>query len=328
MLKNLDQVRELIKSGKPLMLAGEENLLQQLDTGNWIGGTSPYFMTKEGASLNQERLYVQEFPEYCQFDSVKVYDNDTLPQIPQDAPENGFSLIIIPALSQVHASFAKNAPDYPQLYMKALIGWISGVHLDYLGKQKPVVFNGHKQGKLVNEAVVMHFKLPQNKQANIGIINLFKQGGGDSIQFPKDGFTASDCLINGQSANFADYLKAKTIDTRLPLVADYHGAMINVSFQQVDSAKKQVDFYAPVFSGVEYKIAAPVINYMEEFNQSIENKEDADRIPLFSCNCILNYLYSELEGQRTPGFYGPITFGEIAYQLLNQTMTYLEVRDI
>ena len=48
----------------------------------------------------------------------------------------------------------------------------------------------------------------------------------------------------------------------------------------------------------------------------------------FSCNCILNYLYSELEGKQTGPITGPITFGEVAYQLLNQTMVYLVFHDV
>ena len=47
--------------------------------------------------------------------------------------------------------------------------------------------------------------------------------------------------------------------------------------------------------------------------------------PEFSCNCILNYLYGELEGKVTEGMYGPVTFGEIAYQLLNQTLVYVRI---
>jgi hypothetical protein len=35
-----------------------------------------------------------------------------------------------------------------------------------------------------------------------------------------------------------------------------------------------------------------------------------------------------LEGKTTAGMTGPMTFGEIAYQLLNQTLVYLEVRDV
>ena len=49
---------------------------------------------------------------------------------------------------------------------------------------------------------------------------------------------------------------------------------------------------------------------------------------LFSCNCILNYQYAELEGEKTKGFTGPVTFGEVAYQLLNQTMVYLTIDDV
>jgi len=43
----------------------------------------------------------------------------------------------------------------------------------------------------------------------------------------------------------------------------------------------------------------------------------------FSCNCILNYLYGELEGKHTGQVVGPMTFGEVAYQLLNQTMVQM-----
>ena len=47
----------------------------------------------------------------------------------------------------------------------------------------------------------------------------------------------------------------------------------------------------------------------------------------FTCNCILNYVHSSLEGRRTGDVVGPMTFGEIAYQLLNQTLVYVTVSD-
>ena len=46
----------------------------------------------------------------------------------------------------------------------------------------------------------------------------------------------------------------------------------------------------------------------------------------YSCNCILNYLYGEMEGKSVSGFTGPMTFGEIAYMLLNQTLVRLELQ--
>ncbi len=47
----------------------------------------------------------------------------------------------------------------------------------------------------------------------------------------------------------------------------------------------------------------------------------------FACNCVLNFLYGKLEGAQA-GLPGPFTFGEIAYQLLNQTMVYCDVIDV
>ena len=45
----------------------------------------------------------------------------------------------------------------------------------------------------------------------------------------------------------------------------------------------------------------------------------------FSCNCILNFLFGGLEGQKIGELYGPVTFGEIGYQLLNQTLVVLRI---
>ncbi|MBF9025922.1 hypothetical protein HKCCD6035_10255 [Rhodobacterales bacterium HKCCD6035] len=46
----------------------------------------------------------------------------------------------------------------------------------------------------------------------------------------------------------------------------------------------------------------------------------------YSCNCTLNYLYGEMEDKSVSGFTGPMTFGEIAYMLLNQTLVRLELQ--
>ena len=101
------------------------------------------------------------------------------------------------------------------------------------------------------------------------------------------------------------------------------GAMVNVSFQSVDTEHDKVAFYAPVFPGVEYKVARPVGSYETEFCKHLNGKGPE---PLFTCNCILNYLYAHLEGKKTGSMVGPITFGEIAYMLLNQTLVYLTVQ--
>ncbi|MEL7565826.1 MAG: hypothetical protein AAGU27_13175 [Dehalobacterium sp.] len=71
------------------------------------------------------------------------------------------------------------------------------------------------------------------------------------------------------------------------------------------------------------RFARPVSDYAASFTEHFQGFEDVK--PLFSCNCILNYLYGKLDGKATPPFAGAITFGEVAYQLLNQTLVYAEI---
>jgi hypothetical protein len=324
MLVDLKAASAAIDSGKTLFLAGDESLLARLPKGDWIGGTIPYFMGDEGGVIAKDKIFVSEAPAFATDRRISFYGEAQLPNIPRDAPENGFTVLIIPATSAAHVSYAKNAPNYEGLFMKPIIGWISGVHLDDLGKKSPKVFDGRTGITSSTEAIAMHLSLPKGKMASIGIVNLFKPGQGEDITFEEESFEARDCLVNGAKRNFAEYLVSSKIDSRLPLVADYNGTMVNVSFQSVDADKGVVTFYAPVFKGVRYRIAAPVADYVTEFTAAMPVGE---KNVVFACNCILNFLYSELEGKKTGAIIGPITFGEIAYQLLNQTLTYLEVLD-
>ncbi len=193
-----------------------------------------------------------------------------------------------------------------------------------MGKTTPKVYLGETGETVEDGCVAMHVRLKSGKVADLGIVNVFKQGEEDSKKFNTTGFTVTEAIINGERENFADYLKRIQADTKLPLVAAYMGAMVNISFQSVDMNKKEVTFYAPNFTGIEYKSAAPIEDYVQEFTGHIP---DAIEEVAFSCNCILNYLYSELEGKKTGAFMGPVTFGEVAYQLLNQTLGYLKIQD-
>ena len=142
-----------------------------------------------------------------------------------------------------------------------------------------------------------------------------------TIAFPENALDVSQCRVNGQEVNFAEYIQKKHIDTQMPLVADYNGVYINTSIKAV--ADGRVGLYAPVFKGIEYRFATHVANYAEEFKNKIGAAGAGT--PVFSCNCILNYLYGHLEGKKTPPYAGPVTFGEVAYQLLNQTLVYCEI---
>lgn len=328
MKKNLfsvDAVIEKINNGDRLILSGDEKLLNKLPPGNWIGGTIPYFMTNIGGTFTEEKIFVTALESYILDASIKVYDETNIDKVFVDMPANGFSLIIIPASSQTQLTYALNASDF-EMFGKPIIGWVSGVNLDQLGEATPKVFNGQRAQAIENGAVVMHMSLPENMTPDIDILNIFEQGDGDVIIFQEDGFSVEEAYVNGKIINFADYVLSHQLDLRLPLVADYSGAMINVSFQEVDKENKVVKFYAPVFRGVAYKHARAIDDYVTQFIAQIP-QEGIEHI-FFSCNCILNYLFSELEGKKTGGITGPITFGEIAYMLLNQTMVYLNIHEV
>jgi hypothetical protein len=282
-------------------------------------------MSHDGGQTTKDQIFVHELnPAFAERISIKFYNTSTMHNITKEAPENGFSILLLPALTDIHLQYAQNAPDYEDMFIKPVIGWVAGVHLDDLNTAKPRVFNGGTGENSTDTAVVMHVTLKPGKSANIGIINTQEQGDGDIFTFQQTGFSTNKVLVNGVEQDFADYIVKNEIDIKQPLVADYYGAMINVSFQAVDKDNNVVSFYAPVFSGVEYKLAKPVHDYVHDF---IDALPKLDQAVTFSCNCVLNYLYSELEGKKTPPMFGPMTFGEIAYQLLNQTMVYLVIED-
>lgn len=324
-LFNKSDVIAMIAAGKKLLLAGDESVLSDLPAGNWIAGTIPYFMGEKGGIFTQSDIFVTELPDFVLATHVKVYDETNIQNVYADAPRHGFSVILIPASSPTHFTFALNAPGFPGFATKPLIGWIAGGALNSEATT-PKVFDGTRQQALENGAVVLHVELPANKLAEIDIVNIFEQSDGDTITFPEDGFSAGDVLINGQPKNFAEYLRENKIDTRLLLITDLYGAKINISFKSMDFDQKVVHFYAPVFKGYRYKIARPVDDYFGSFVNRVP--QNAGERVFFACNCILNFLYAGLEGRKFANFTGPITFGEIAYQLLNQTLVYMTIEDI
>lgn len=316
-----DAAADLIRSGKHLLLAADEALLAALPMGNWIGGTIPYFMAPEGGLHSADRIFVTELPDSTSA-TIRGYNAASLPNLAADHPGHGFTVLLIPAFTEVHTAFARNVAHYAGIFDRPVVGWVSGIALGDIGKVTPKVFNGATGECSADQAIALHVGLAELDHVSVDIINLFRPGDGDTIAFTEGGFSATDALVNGVPTNLARYLTERGTDTRLPLVADYNGAMINVSFQKVDAARGTVDFYAPVFPRIDYRVAAPIGDYVAGF--AAELRPDGP-VPAFACNCILNYIYAGLEGRSTAPLTGPMTFGEIAYMLLNQTAVYLTI---
>lgn len=316
------QPAERIQTGATLVIAGAEEALAALPRGRWIGGTSVYFMTGSGGHVDRENLFVTEI-EAAEDARSALFDGEDLPNLTMGRYDSGLSVILIPALRKAHETYAIGAADVPGLFDQPVMGWITGVHLDDLARVKPKVFDGSRGIAHDEGAMVPHVKLPAGRSANVEIVNLFERDeSGPEIRFPATGFTAQRALVDGQEVDFAARVEAQEIDTRMPLVANYAGAMINVSFQSVGA--HEVAFYAPVVEGVPYRLARSPGDCASVFAQRAEG----DGTQELSCNCILNFLYGELKSKRTGSFTGPVTFGEIAYILLNQTMVRLQLHHL
>jgi hypothetical protein len=322
-LVRIEEVNQMIDRGEVLTIAADESFLKKLRPGYWIGGSIPYFMSEEGGLFSKDYALVSSFSSVSKNFRIVEYTPEQLSKISSDYFNNGFSIIIIPSQSEAHSEFSKNSFSYPQILNGNLVGWISGVDLNS-SSQKALVYNGVSgNGALHNKAVVLHCELPAGKFAKTEILNIFEENdASDVIEFFETGYEITDCRVNGEKKNFAEYLREIGADPRFPLVADFSGAKINVSFKEV--LEGRVSLYASIYPMVKYRLSKPVTNYELAFDGQLQNMNG--KTPLFSCNCILNYLYANLEGKKC-GAPGPLTFGEIAYILLNQTIVNLWIEN-
>ncbi|MDR1571030.1 MAG: hypothetical protein LBS32_00735 [Clostridiales Family XIII bacterium] len=319
MLKTFEQAAALIAEGKLLHISGTEALLRRLPAGNWIGGSTEYFLAESGGKVSGEILdvIVLPFTDY----RFASYDARSLADITKDAYDNGFSVIILPFDSDVHSQYAQNASEYEGIFLKNIVGWIAGLNLGLAG-QTPIAVRGDTGEAMADRAAALHIGLPEGRIAQLNIVNIFTTDANSPvITFAEDGFTARTCFVDGKEVVFADYIAENSLDVKLPLVGDYSGAGINISIKDIKDGVTH--FYAPVFKGIEYRFSEPISDYVGAFHGKIDELGGVDSV--FACNCILNFLYGGLEGKDLGGFYGPITFGEIAWQLLNQTLVYVRI---
>lgn len=320
MLTSFEETVKMIDDGKVLHIAGDDSLLSRLPAGRWIGGTTPYFLTDTGVIKTREKLFVTEI-SFAEDAKVAVYGKYNVFQIVEECFDNGLNMVIMPYGSKIVTQYAKAAPDVEELLMHPTVGWVSGTDIEATDETARV-YDGTTRKSYTDKAVVLFIELPEGKTANINIVNIFEADKTDPvIMFPDNSLDVTRCRVNGHEVNLAEYMEKKAINTQMPLVADCNGVFINTSIKSVGDGR--VGFYAPVFRGYEYRFATPVTDYEKKFREKIDSAGATH--PFFACNCIMNYLYGGSESMTIPPYVGPITFGEIAYQLLNQTLVYCEI---
>lgn len=323
-LVTVGDANDLIDQGRILHIAGDEGALRQLHRGTWIGGTIPYFVSGEGGVVERERVFVTELPSIVKHVSTHFIDIGHIPAITTDAPLHGFTIVIAPGMSDIHTAYGLTANSIPGIHEAAVVGWVSGVHLDDIGKVTPKVFDGVTGEVSDRRIIVMRATIPASKAAVVGIVNVFEPGGGDAIIFSEPNFYAGPCTVNGRAEDFYDYTMRQGLDLTLPLITELSGQRINVSFQKIDHGARRVHFYAPVMKARTYHQAAPMPDYRQAL---IAAATHLNITPALSWNCILNYVHGKLEGDQFIPFAGPATFGELAHILVNQTLVYLIIKN-
>ena len=313
------EVSAMILAGDNLLLAGDAKLLSQLPAGNWIGGSTPFFILHpENRTTSFDRIFVSQLPDFVTNVDVREYDETNIQNIFKDGPQNGFTVLIMPYASPVALEYSVNATNYEDFAVYPVCGWLSGQPLEIIMTEKSVTASGIGPCVSSEKGVAMHITLPESKYAEVHIFNPYKQGTGDSIMFEESSLVVKDAMINGEKRNFAEYLRGIGYDMQMPLIASYSGAMINDVI--CDISGPVVPMSAPVFKDVDYRLG--VVD-----DAIVEPTLMSDKI-IFSVTCIGNFLQPHICEQYLRKMNGPVVFGEIAYQQIGQTTVYVTVDDV
>lgn len=321
---DLDEVVAMIADGRALILAGSETLLDRLPRGRWVAGTTAYFMTAEAGGVEDvDRIFVHALPDFATVTWQALADASSLARFPETGPTNGFTILILPGGSAIVEHFAVEGPAWPGLYERPVAGWVSAVAVERIGIDTPKVYDGATGTKSDTAAAVFHVALPNTHYAAVDIVTPFEPGDGPALTFETAGSDTDAMRVDGVQHRLRDYVAEAGVDLRRPMIADYNGAMINVALTRRPDGSLQA--FAPTFPDIVYRFGKPVDDLPERLASIIAVDGPA---PAFSCNCICNWQYGDLAGKPTGSFTGPITFGEIAYILLNQTVVYLTIEAV
>jgi hypothetical protein len=323
-LYDVQQANALIDHGLVLHIAGAEEQLRKLRRGHWIGGTTPYILTRHGGIVEREKVFVSEMPVKPGTISIDFVDIGRIPAISTGAPRNGFTIIIAPAMSDIHTIYSLTAANIPGIRDIPIMGWISGVHIDDRQTHSAKVFNGLTGEVADDRIVMMQAALPPNKEAVVDIVNLITPGAGDEFIFDAPSFAVKECQINGQREDFYAYALNHNLGLHCPFVTELNGEFISASLKVIDAETRSVLLYAPVMKGRVYRLAASVPDYYD----ALVRFAAAQKLePVLSCNCVHNFAYGGLQGDRFYPLPGPAVFGELAHVLMNQTLVCLSIKD-
>lgn len=318
-LYSKEEVTKFIQQGKVMLLAGSPEALTGLPNGKWIAGSSVYFIDKVGL-VDEKRIFVYDFSDIALDVTMEVFDETNIKNIALKSYETGFTIVTIPMDTPVLETFSKNSLSYTGIFAYPVVGFVSGVKLENIGSEKPVVASGIDSKLLYNKAAVMHVKLSNDYFVHSEILNFDEiNPSSPDIVFPKTSFVQGDCLIDGKPGNIAKLFSTLPVECQ-KLIQNQCGALINREPVSVNTLKNEVAFFAPVSGDEVYNYGRKQKKYVEGFNAGLSVKNNV----ILCLSCIIYYLHGEFEGKDF-SYNCVITYGEISYQLLNKTVVTLEI---
>jgi len=333
-LYTVAEVNAMIEKGDTLLLAGDAPLLSQLSKGKWIGGSCSRFVEKgKSMATSREKIFVHNVTNVAANMKISVYDAGNVSSIYDDAFDNGFSVLIMPFFSEVWAEYGGNCSNYSNFANRAVCGWVAVTPLysDYEKNDESLVFSGESGLSYTNSAVVIHIGLAAKKYAEVHVFSPFKPIDEDVIIFEENGQQFEFALINGVKQNIRQYLISRNIDrsvdagagSRKCLAGDYAGFIMNtaIAHESEDDAEKYVSFGAPVYKDIPYRLANMDNMLYEDENKSLDGNV------VCSFTCVTNSAHPEVFGKYLTQMNGPLTYGEVAYFLLNHATVYVTVGD-
>ena len=322
-----EEVIDFINNGRVMLLTGSENALKGLPKGNWIGGTSHYFVDSVGKEEN-EKIFVDDFTLVAKSCKIATYNEETISNIAKNGFKNGFVVVVLPVDSEVYFTFANHSLGYDNMFDNPVVGFVAAARMEDYGKISPKTVTGIDGALSQNLASVLYVELPDYLAARAEIVNFDTiDESSPAIVFPKNGFVQSECTIDGKKGHIAEFFE-NVVKPRLgrytQIITSQNGAHINRDVKIVDVAKGEVTFFSPVTAGDEYHLVKPGKDYLKMFNDTLSSKR-CDVLTCFSC--ISYFTAGGFLGKQVVknGIY---SLGEIGFQLLNKTILTLEIDKI
>lgn len=324
-LYTLEETAEMIRAGRLLIVAADGDVLTSLPVGTWLGGVCTRFQVGNGCVRSEEKAYVIDLTDVVQSYRLGLYPDFAMESVYEDMSSNGFSFLLIPGFSEVHRYFGAQFAIRRKPTSSPLTGFVAGADVGEAYMQDPFVVDGMHGVVYRDSGVALHCRIRKSQRARIEVINPFSEGAaGDVITFESSALVLRECKVNGETRNFADYVREHAIPEGLPLVGRVRGMTLNVTLL-FPLGRRSVTALSPVLPSVEYRFARRDEMGCQRY---VDVARRATRRVVASMHGYGNYPMMAKEGNKERPFPGPFAFGEIAMLLMNQTTVNLIVEEV